>query len=410
LIHAVYDCAMESGLVSAPEVRAAVERLERHYGSLPQVADATGISYRTLQSVRHPTKLKQVQVRTAQSILAADADPPEVETVSPWDKKNVRNEVLLPLVETLERHYGSLRYASEITGIPLNSLRSVKFAYGGHKGLSNASARRIIEAVENPLEIEPLDDWNRRYVPVSDVRPHVDFLVTLYGSLAQAHDATGIPTSTLGGILKQDGRGVKRETAAKIQALAENPPNVVPVDIWHKKFDSIEEIQPLVMDLLKHYKDFHNLSKATNLPEGTLFGIYQGKKRGVTKSTAAKIRKAHENPPQIAIQNQWERRYIATERVTPLVLFLVKTYGSLKAASEMSGVSVSVLSKIKLDKSPGVTRENVAKIVEAVKVLRHGDRTWSVYENEGSPRLATSEEQSLPQGFTRWRHAGGKTK
>lgn len=108
--------------------------------------------------------------------------------------------------------------------------------------------------------------------------------------------------------------------------------------------------------------------------------------------------------------NAWNKRYVPVERVQPLVLFLERAYGSLVHASEVTGVATGTLSSIKARHKNGVKKDIALQIVEAVKVLRHGDRRWSTYENEVPPHFATSAEQDAPQSFSRWRPAGGKVK
>lgn len=114
---------------------------------------------------------------------------------------------------------------------------------------------------------------------------------------------------------------------------------------------------------------------------------------------------------QYKVEGGDDPRCVPTEKVRPLLLWLEASYdGSMAQVSEVTGVPKGTLQSIKyeFEKHPRVYKTTALKIVEAVMAVRHGDRTWSLYENEAPPRFATDEEKSMPQTFSRWRAAGGK--
>lgn len=104
----------------------------------------------------------------------------------------------------------------------------------------------------------------------------------------------------------------------------------------------------------------------------------------------------------------WEKRFVPVERVQPLVLFLEKTYGNMVVVSDVLGIPPTSLRTIKSGTKRGVKFSNAQKIVDAVLALRHGDRSWSLYENDGPPRMPTTEEKRIAPKWGRW-HAGRNT-
>src|SRR3954464_6933660 len=100
-------------------------------------------------------------------------------------------------------------------------------------------------------------------------------------------------------------------------------------------------------------------------------------------------------------------RYVSVDKVRPLVLWLETLYPrGLKQVAEAHDIPYKTLQSIKTDpRQRNVARPVALKIVEAVKEYRHGQRRWSIYENDGSPRFATKEEKLLPKTFSRWRAA-----
>lgn len=108
----------------------------------------------------------------------------------------------------------------------------------------------------------------------------------------------------------------------------------------------------------------------------------------------------------------YEKRYVAVEKVRVLVVFLERLYpGGLPEVAEVTGIPYKTLQGIKLEgKNDWVKKDLAARIVEAVMAHRHGDRSWSTFENEEAPRYATGVEQALPANFSRWRPAGGKVR
>lgn len=248
-----------------------------------------------------------------------------------------------------------------------------------------------------------------RYVPVSRIRPAVRRLARRYGSITQASLATGIPYNTLQSIV-QPGRlsQVTRMTAERVMAMDQNPPKVVIPDTWNRKFIRIEEVYPAVISLEGHYGSITQASEATGIPESSFYNVKGRYKHGMARVLAHRIIEAAANPPQVPTLTAWDKKFVRFERVVPLLAYLVRVYGSLGAVSKLLGIPYPTVRGISTGKHRGVRRDVATKIVEAVQAIRHGDRTWSVYENEESPRLATQEEQQLPKNFSRWRSVGGK--
>lgn len=86
--------------------------------------------------------------------------------------------------------------------------------------------------------------------------------------------------------------------------------------------------------------------------------------------------------------------------------WLARTYGSISAAARATGLSESLLRRIKNGHYANVRNDVAARVVEVVLSHKHGTRDFSTYENDGAARFATPEEREEPQSFVRWRPAG----
>jgi len=158
-----------SEYISLDLVRKEVRFLKDHYGSLTDAAEATGIPYRTLQGIMLKGKLQQVTIPTAERVLAAAANPP-----------------------------------------PYDGVRMCSHCYKNPKVGGSYCSESCRKAMLNEV-------WHKRFVDVKRVKPLVDFLHELYGTINGVGEASGIPASTLNNI-KYDSRmrGVRRDTAAKL--------------------------------------------------------------------------------------------------------------------------------------------------------------------------------------------------
>lgn len=99
-------------------------------------------------------------------------------------------------------------------------------------------------------------------------------------------------------------------------------------------------------------------------------------------------------------------RSVAVGKVRPLVTWLEKAYGSRTTVAEVTEVSYETLSAIANVTQSTVASDVVLRIIAAIVPLRHGDRSFSTYENDASPHFASEEEKALPRDFSRWRAAG----
>lgn len=175
------------------------------------------------------------------------------------------------------------------------------------------------------------------------------------------------------------------------------------------RYVPIEAVRPLVQQLENHYGTLPQVSQALGIPYKTLQGIMLvGKSKQTTKVLADKLARAVANPPEAQTEAFWDKRYVPTEKLKPLVEFLGRTYGTLADASRATGIPESSLRGVRGGYKRGVKKEIAIQIVEAVQRHRYGDRTWNTFENEEGPRFATQEEQELPNSFSRWRAAGGR--
>lgn len=169
------------------------------------------------------------------------------------------------------------------------------------------------------------------------------------------------------------------------------------------RYFPIKQGRLLVNRLEKQYGNLAQAAEATGINYRTLQGIkIEGKHNQVARRTLRQLEAALANPKPVP--SRWERRHIEVDRLRPLVLFLEKTYGGITLASDATGITIYALSTIKHRTKRGVQNSTAAKIVQAVQAIRHGDRTFSTYENDGPAHLPTDEERVRgAQAEARWR-------
>ena len=154
--------------------RQGVRDLVAHYGGLLEVAGATGIPYRTLQGILRKGKYKRVRKATAEKVSWAVANPPEYKRVyrcsycgrglgrtkgpycsaahrearlrEAWDRRFIDIERFRPLVDFLQRTYGTMAKAAEASGIPVSTLNNVKYD-NRMRGLKRETAIKLVEFV-----------------------------------------------------------------------------------------------------------------------------------------------------------------------------------------------------------------------------------------------------------------------
>lgn len=183
-------------------------------------------------------------------------------------------------------------------------------------------------------------------------------------------------------------------------------------EAYYKRFTDIEPVRVHITLLVDHYGSMSLVAEATGISYRTLQGIMlPGKYERVLKSTATKIAEAVEHPTQQRPSPFSNKRYVKTEKVLPLVQFLVKTYGSVVRASEAVDIPANTLSSIMRGDRVGVKREIAAKLAEFVVKHRRPERGRfeEMYENEELPRYATEEDQKALQQAkraSRWRMTG----
>lgn len=106
----------------------------------------------------------------------------------------------------------------------------------------------------------------------------------------------------------------------------------------------------------------------------------------------------------------YDKRFVSIEKVRPLVNWLEDLYGGLSKVAEVTDIPYRTLQGIRLEgKNVRVKRSIALKIVEFVKLHKHGNRSFSTFELQEKPRYATQEEKALPQSFSRWRATGVKS-
>lgn len=238
----------------------------------------------------------------------------------------------------------------------------------------------------------PPETWyEKRYVAVDDVRPLVLKLEDHYGSLQNAGDAIGMAKRTLQNIKLRRYPRVTMRVLEHIQKMCDDPPPPA-----HSE-PSKEEIRSMVISLVERYGGTRQAALTLGVGENTMRAIKNGRRDNITSLTAQRIHRAYLDPPLPV-----SPAHVPSEKVRPLVLFLIKAYGGTAPASRAVGVAESTLGEIKNEHKKYVTRPTALTFVKAVEALRHGDRTWSVYENEGPPRLASEHEKSLPRVIEKW--------
>lgn len=97
---------------------------------------------------------------------------------------------------------------------------------------------------------------------------------------------------------------------------------------------------------------------------------------------------------------------VAVVKVRPFIAWLEKAYRDLRTVAEITEVPYETLCAIANGTQDTVASDVALRIITAIAALRHGDRSFSIYENEASPHFASEEEKALPRDFSRWRAAG----
>lgn len=89
----------------------------------------------------------------------------------------------------------------------------------------------------------------------------------------------------------------------------------------------------------------------------------------------------------------WTRRGIPAERVRPLAEFLVRLYGTQRAAAQLAGVSESSLSLLRKGGIRRVSPPLAQRIVDLVLASRRPRDPMATFELEVPRRLATVRER-----------------
>lgn len=137
----------------------------------------------------------------------------------------------------LVKHYGGMREASEVTGIPYRTLQGI-LQKGKLTQVTRKTAMVVTEAAKNPPQAKAVSYFDKRYVEAARVQPLAIFLEKTYGNLALAAEATGIPEGSLRNVRRALNKGVDKKLAERIVqvVLAHRRPRRSIIDTYEEDY------------------------------------------------------------------------------------------------------------------------------------------------------------------------------